>query len=447
MVNRPKKYFCSYSGCGKAYNRPALLRQHERTHTNERPYVCPVEGCDKSFFRKSHLKVHQHSHQNNDEKPFQCRICGKGAISVQLLKRHELTHTQKYKCHYEGCTKAFYHYQSLRHHVDMDHKQILTCDACNRRFQRPILLTEHKMKHHGELNMEVVLCDFPGCFLTFKTSTMLQQHEKREHPRLTCEECGEVCVGQKALHTHMLIHDGGKQAKLCKCILCDGSFVNKPELVKHYHDIHGGKIPQEALDVKENGDLIEVIASTASPSLQTLMRNPTFAADVDEDDMHLPARGRPKTSNSSIVESFESVGSMIDLVLGNIKKTYVCPKKSCQRKFVRHHAYLKHLNWHKTQVENAENYLKSIENDSGSLQVDELLADLDHFSDLSDAEKVGIDSEPADHKRSGTIDDITTDALSITKSLLPETVKDNEFEKKQLELDALLSMELEKLDE
>lgn len=443
MAVRPKKYLCTFEGCDKAYNRPALLRQHERTHTNERPFECPVEGCDKSFFRKSHLQVHRHSHQENDEKPFHCRICGKGAISAQLLKRHELTHTKKYKCLFDDCPKAFYHYQSLKHHIDIDHKQILTCDVCNRRFQRPVLLAEHKQKHHGETNVEVLQCDFPGCFLTFKTKTMLQLHKKKEHPQLECKECGETCTGAEALRIHMLAHNTASASQLWKCNLCDASFVAKGELAKHYHDIHDDQPPTE-VSHEEDG-YVPIIGTAASPSLQSLMRDPSFAADVDKEDMQSPTRGRPKLAKTTEEVSFDSVGSIIDLVLGNITKSYECPRKNCKRKFVRHHAYVKHLEWHKTQVEKAEAYLKNLENEMSSLGEDAALSELDHFTDFSDDEDLTETLTVATMKNgeNGTgLPSINDPAQETT-----ENGETDEFANKQLELDALLTLELEKLDE
>ena len=74
--SRPKKYMCTFENCGKAYNRPSLLEQHLRSHSNDRPFKCTIENCDKSFLRKSHLEAHIVSH--SDDKPYHCSICGKG---------------------------------------------------------------------------------------------------------------------------------------------------------------------------------------------------------------------------------------------------------------------------------------------------------------------------------------------------------------------------------
>lgn len=176
---RPKKYACLFDGCDKRYLRPALLKQHERTHSNDRPFACDFEGCDKAFFRKSHLEVHKCSHQKDSEMRFQCKICGKGVIDAQRLRRHELTHTKKHKCPYDGCDEAFYHHISYKHHIESVHEKVTVCDVCNRRFQNKVLLAKHKLKEHGE--GQTFTCTHPGCFSTFVAERSLKDHIRKEH--------------------------------------------------------------------------------------------------------------------------------------------------------------------------------------------------------------------------------------------------------------------------
>jgi len=111
---RPKKYICSE--CPKAYSRPCLLKQHQRTHLNSRPFKC--DTCGKGFFRDTHLKVHNFTHQS--EKPLSCEVCQKGFITNQQLRRHMNTHPMKFNCPYE-CDEKFVGEQELSDHILSDH--------------------------------------------------------------------------------------------------------------------------------------------------------------------------------------------------------------------------------------------------------------------------------------------------------------------------------------
>lgn len=446
---RPKRYQCPVEGCGKAYTRPSLLNQHERTHNNERPFACPEEGCDKSFYRKSHLQVHAHSHQSNSEKPFQCRICGKGATSTQLLRRHELTHTKKYKCQYDGCKEAYYRFQSLKHHVDTLHKQVLTCDICNRKYQRPLKLSEHRLKYHGDVLTHP--CKHPGCFSSFKDATALQKHTKSDHPPLKCPTCGVTCVAEKALAAHMLVHDNSKVVSLWKCEFCDVKVVSRFDLIRHYNDIHD-KIPDDMLDATEKDHLELFLLEADGSSLQTLLRDPEFKPDFGPEEDIEPETaldlGNAKDLSASLADGKTSI---IDLVLGNFIKSFLCPKKSCGRKFERQHAYEKHIKWHEAQLQIVDDYLRKLEGEEENNK-ENGEEELDHFSDLSGAADQSNEEleDESDIDETGIIDSSDEEYDSAPKRPKLEEnsdVEDPEMEEKQKELDALLSMELAGLDD
>lgn len=418
-----------------------LLRQHERTHENERPFECPEDGCDKSFFRKSHLQVHQLSHRSDGEKPFQCPICGKGAISPQLLKRHELTHTKKYKCTHEGCSMAFYHYQSLNHHVEIVHKQSLVCNVCNKRFQRPFTLNQHKLKHHGEAQM--LFCEQPGCYESFMSRDALQAHVLLVHPKIKCTHCDAVITGTKEYAAHSAIHGVQAEAKLWTCQSCTPpvQFVRKAELVRHYRDFHDSDVPDEIVATNEGLDLATLLSSTESKSLHSSLRDPSFAAEIDLGDFK--PDGRRKTLAEPASEPLPKSASIIGLVLGNDKKVYTCARKNCRKKFVRHHAYMKHIEWHKRELEKNEAFLqaakeeeeftraileKPLENRSDTeLQLDDYSVGSE--DDISIASEQLLDSPEPTEPFSG--DD------AAEKLILSEIAA------KQQELDALMFLEME----
>lgn len=428
---RPKRYLCAVEGCDKAYNRPALLRQHERTHSNERPFTC--DECPKSFMRKSHLQAHTLTHRADNEKPFQCKICGKGAHSPQLLRRHELTHTNRFKCDYEGCKEEFQYHQSLKHHVEMVHEQVLICEVCNRRFANKVLVADHKFKTHGDILQHQ--CPHPGCFHTFKDAASLQRHRKKEHPKLKCLKCGKECIGKSSLRSHMVIHSAGS-SKLLNCEICNvGTFVKKAELVKHYQDIHAGEYPEDVLTAGNAEELERFLREAELPSLQTLKRDPNYSPNLVSDESVVASDG---ATEQSLVPLPKSGASIIELVLGNLQRIYTCPRSKCRKKFQRYHAYEKHLKWHEAEIERIDVFLESL-NDEEKDYSDG--AGLDHFSDFSD-----IDEDVPDALDIAELDAALADGQVNGSLQSTETSPDDDLAEKQKELDELISMELAELN-
>lgn len=134
-----KKFPCSE--CDKSCNSAAELRDHQRTHTGERPYQCSY--CDKRFALSGTLVRHERLHTGIT--PYHCSDCGKTFAQQWTLTTHMRTHTgeKPYSC--TQCDKAFVAPGELRRHTRIHTgEKPYTCSGCGRHFSLAGTLRNHR---------------------------------------------------------------------------------------------------------------------------------------------------------------------------------------------------------------------------------------------------------------------------------------------------------------
>ncbi len=376
---RPKRYVCLIPGCGKAYTRPSLLEQHQRTHTGERPFVCQYPGCDQSFTRKDHLRRHQLKHLDEKDKPFHCSVCGKGVNSKQHLKRHEKTHYKSFHCDYPGCNEAFYKHQSLKAHQREVHDDgQLKCPKCDKTFSRPGRLNAHLKKHHKDKSRFV--CEHPECLQSFKTWSALQVHIKSEHPKLECPVCGRKCVGPSGLKNHMKVHDEATAIKLWKCPLCNHKYLRKNELYDHFIGEH----PDDKVPAFLQRDVKKETKSTGNSTKDAFMKvednRNGYQIDGQTDGGHKVLSPSEKDSKginfpvskyngqtfTKAVKRKAIESSPMDLIINNVDNRLACEYVNCHRLFRREYDLQRHLEWHRKQDVKLEDKVKQLEAEKSS---------------------------------------------------------------------------------
>lgn len=325
--SRAKKHICEYEGCRKAFTRPSLLTQHQTTvHQGLREFTCPT--CEKAFGKKTHLERHLLVHSEN--KPFTCATCSKSFVTRQQWRRHEVTHTKSFACQYEGCDAQYYKHPQLRAHVLAVHLDKLTCQFCQKRFQRPYRLRNHIAKHHNPDIVSPYQCTYLGCTRSFAIWSLLQAHVKKDHPRLKCPVCNKPCVGDNGLQMHMIVHDETLVVKNWRCFLCPhDAFAKKSDLIEHYETHHVGFMPNS---LQDNDDVVAHLPQGESV-VETKSKE---ATDLDTIKSTLEIERYLREGNSAL-----------QLLSNSIRRRRKCSYKNCYRTFKTEEKYNRHIHNHK----------------------------------------------------------------------------------------------------
>jgi len=139
----PTKFKHQCDVCGERFTRSTTLREHTRTHNNERPHTC--SKCPKAFARKKDRNRHEEQHA--DRKKYKCDVrdgqCGRefaredglvahwrtargwnclqrfsGSVWRLTLARYETKFSGRYRCTFTptACLSEFAEYDAMTKH-------------------------------------------------------------------------------------------------------------------------------------------------------------------------------------------------------------------------------------------------------------------------------------------------------------------------------------------
>ncbi|OAX84787.1 hypothetical protein ACJ72_00840 [Emergomyces africanus] len=270
-----KTHLCPYDGCFKAFNRPARLTEHLRSHTNERIFNCTYEDCDKTFLRASHLSHHVKS-AHTTIRDYVCdrEGCGRSFVTGSRLRRHLAAHEgrDKYRCtEYPPCSDTFRKHSTLQKHIltvhlnkkpfPCPHIDPVTGHQCTQAFDTAGHLRAHENRIHAGARFACAECTSitndekaltttngmanPYQHTVFQTYALLQAHMKSVHPP-TCPECNMKCSSGRDLRRHLEITHGTvplEERKIHPCHYpnCGRNFTKRGNLNVHIKTVHEGE--------------------------------------------------------------------------------------------------------------------------------------------------------------------------------------------------------------
>ncbi|XP_063854158.1 zinc finger protein 271-like isoform X1 [Scylla paramamosain] len=166
--------------CGKTLANKFSLKEHLRTHSEERPHRCGQ--CGKAFLRRRELRVHERGHGVGEAPCHECPECHKTFALRSRLARHSLVHRQDKQFVCGVCKKEFSRKDDLKCHERVHTgEKPYSCHHCGRAFRYASNCRSH-MRMHQRLGLACRHCN-----MTFPTQGKYATHLKSRNHRRRCE--------------------------------------------------------------------------------------------------------------------------------------------------------------------------------------------------------------------------------------------------------------------
>ncbi|XP_032328367.1 histone H4 transcription factor isoform X1 [Camelus ferus] len=194
---------CGWKDCTCTFKDRFKLREHLRSHTQEKVVACPT--CGGMFANNTKFLDHIRRQTSLDQQHFQCSHCSKRFATERLLRDHMRNHVNHYKC--PLCDMTCPLPSSLRNHMRFRHSEDrpFKCDCCDYSCKNLIDLRKHLDTHSKE---PAYRCDFENCTFSARSLCSIKSHYRKVHegdsePRYRCHVCDKCFTRGNSLTVHL----------------------------------------------------------------------------------------------------------------------------------------------------------------------------------------------------------------------------------------------------
>ncbi|NXR70583.1 HINFP factor, partial [Rhadina sibilatrix] len=194
---------CPSPDCNCSFKGRCKLREHLRSHTQEKVVACPT--CGGMFANNTKFFDHIRRQSALDQQRFQCSHCSKRFATERLLRDHMRNHVNHYKC--PLCDMTCPLPSSLRNHIRFRHSEErpFKCDYCDYSCKNLIDLRKHLDTHSKE---PAYRCEFEACSFSARSLCSIKLHYRKVHegdsePRYKCHVCDKCFTRGNNLTVHL----------------------------------------------------------------------------------------------------------------------------------------------------------------------------------------------------------------------------------------------------
>ncbi|KAK6643797.1 hypothetical protein RUM43_000060 [Polyplax serrata] len=200
---KPKTFTCEWRSCSKVFKDPHKLREHVRTHTQEKLVGCPV--CGTQFSNKTKFYDHCKRQEAATKKGFKCSHCRKNFATERILREHIRLHINLFKCPMCDMTCPFQ--STLALHVRYRHMDLkpFQCNFCDHRSKTQRDLENHQLTHCSE---NFWVCEQDDCDYSCRSKDVLKEHYVKTHTedQNLCLYYCHICPNKYRRGANLTVH-------------------------------------------------------------------------------------------------------------------------------------------------------------------------------------------------------------------------------------------------
>lgn len=194
---------CCWKDCEATFKVKFKLREHLRSHTQEKVVACPT--CGGMFASNTKFFDHIRRQTATEYQRFQCSHCSKRFATERLLRDHMRHHVNYYKCPF--CDMTCPAPSALRNHIKFRHsdEKPFRCEYCEYSCKNLVDLRRHLDTHSEDPTYR---CEFAGCTFSARSQYSIKSHYRKVHegdmePRYKCHVCDKCFTRGNNLTVHL----------------------------------------------------------------------------------------------------------------------------------------------------------------------------------------------------------------------------------------------------